>query len=325
VRIGRRDLLKFAGAALAAPAVSSVTWAQSYPTRPVRIIVGFPAGGTTDIAARLVGRWLSEHLGQQFVVENRPGAATNIATQAAVRAPADGHTLLLVTMANVVNTTLYEKLNFNFIRDISPVASLMRTPLVLEVIPAMPVKTVAELIAYAKANPGKITMASFGNGSISHLSAELFKMTTGSNFLHVPYRGSAPMLTDLLGGQVQAAFDNVPASLEHIRTGKLRALAVTTAARSEALPDTPTIGEFLAGFEVSALVGLGVPRGTPIEIIERLNREINMGLASPTIRAAISELGGAVVSGSQTDYGNMLRSETEKWAKVIKFAGMKPD
>ena len=325
MRLPRRQVLQLVTAAVAAPAVSSAAWAQSYPLRPARIIVGFAAGGTTDVVARLLGQWLSERLGQPFVVENRPGANTNLATEAVVRAPADGHTILLVTMSNVINVTLYERLNYDFVRDITPVASVMRTPLVLEVIPAIPANTVPAFIAYAKANPGRVTMASFGNGSLGHLSGELFKMMTGIDLVHVPYRGSAPMLTDLLAGQVHVAFDNIPASIEHIRAGKLRPLAVTTAARAQALPDIPTLGEFLPGYEVSALVGFGVPRNTPAEIVDRLNKEINAGLADPRISARLTELGGTVVAGSPADYARGLAEEIEKWAKVIKSAGAKPD
>ena len=325
MRLPRRQFLQFAGAAVAAPALSPAAWSQTYPSRPVRMIVGFPAGGTTDIVARMVAQWLTERLGQPFVVENRPGANTNLATEAVVRAPADGHTILLLTMSNVINVTLYDKLSYDLVRDIAPVASVMRTPLVLEVIPAVPANTVPEFIAYAKANAGKITMASFGNGSLSHLSGEMFKMMTGIDMVHVPYRGSAPMLTDLLAGQVHMAFDNMPASIGHIRAGKLRPLAVTTAARSPALPDIPSVGEFLPGYEVSALVGFGVPRNTPAEIVDKLNKEINLGLADPRISTRVTDLGGTVVAGSPADYAKNLADEIEKWAKVIKFSGVKPD
>ena len=325
MNLPRRQFLRLAAAAVAAPAVSSAAWAQAYPARPVRIIVGFPAGGTTDVVARLLGQWLSERLGQPFVVENRPGANTNLATEAVVRAPADGYTILLVTMSNVVNTTLYDKLSYDFIRDIVPVASVMRTPLVLEVIPTVPASTVPAFIAYAKANPGKITMGSFGTGSIGHLSGEMFKMMTGIDMVHVPYRGSVPMLTDMLAGQVHVAFDNIPASIGHIRAGKLRPLAVTSAERSQALPDIPTVGEFLPGYEVSALVGFGVPRNTPPEIVDRLNREINVGLADPKVSARLTDLGGTVVAGSAGDYAKALAGEIEKWAKVIKSSGVKAD
>jgi tripartite-type tricarboxylate transporter receptor subunit TctC len=323
--LARRQFLQLAAAAVAAPTMSSVARAQAYPARPVRIIVGFPAGGTTDIVARLVGQWLTERLGQPFVIENRPGANTNLATEAVVRAPADGHTILLTTMSNVINVSLYDKLGYDFTRDIAPVASVMRTPLVLEVIPAVPVNTVPEFIAHAKANLGKIAMASFGNGSLSHLSGELFKMMTGVDMVHVPYRGSAPMLTDMLAGHVHVAFDNIPASIAHIRAGKLRPLAVTTAERSRSLPDIPTLGEFLPGYEVSALVGFGVARNTPAEIVDTLNREINAGLADPKITARLTDLGGTLVTGSAADYAQRLATEIEKWAKVVKFSGVKPD
>jgi tripartite-type tricarboxylate transporter receptor subunit TctC len=325
MNLERRSFLQLAAAGAAAPALNSAAWAQTYPARPVRIVVGFPAGGTTDLVARLIGQWLSERMGQPFVVENRPGANTNLATESVLRAPADGHTILLTTMSNVVNATLYDKLSYDFARDIAPVSSVMRTPLVLEVIPAMPTRTVPEFIAHAKANPGTIAMGSFGTGSIGHLSGEMLKMMTGIDMVHVPYRGSAPMLTDMLAGQVQVAFDNIPASIGHIRAGKLRPLAVTTVERSPALPDIPTVGDFLPGFEVSALVGFGVPRNTPAEIVDKLNREINAGLADPKIAARLIELGGTVVAGSSADYARNLGSEIAKWAKVIKFAGVKPE
>jgi tripartite-type tricarboxylate transporter receptor subunit TctC len=291
----------------------------------VRIIVGWPAGGTTDIATRLMGQWLSERLGQPFVIENRPGAASNIGTEAVVRAPADGYTLLAVTATNTVNATLYDKLNFSLNRDIATIAGILRSPLVLEVHPAVPVNTVPEFIAYAKANSGKIGMASFGTGTTSHVAGELFKMTAGIHMLHVPYRGSAPMVTDLLGGQVQVAFDNLPASIEHIRAGKLRPLAVTTATRSEALPNIPTMSEFLPGYEASTWIAVGVPSGTPAEIVNKLNKEINAGLADPKIRARIADIGGTVLAGSAAEVGKLIAEETEKWAKVIRAANIKPE
>jgi tripartite-type tricarboxylate transporter receptor subunit TctC len=291
----------------------------------VRIIVGFAAGGTTDIAARLIAQVLSERLGQQFYIENRPGAATNLATEVAVRAPADGHTLLAVTATNTVNASLYENLNFNFVRDIAMVAGILSSPLVLEAHPSVPVKTVSELIAYAKAHVGEITLASFGFGTISHVTGELFKMMSGINMLHVPYRGSAPMVTDLIGGQVQTAFDNLPASIEQIRAGKLRALAVTSETRSESLPDIPTVADVLPGFEASAWVAIGAPRNTPAQIVDKLNTEINAALADPKIKARAAELGATVSPGSPDHSSNMIAEETEKWAKVVKFAGIKPE
>jgi tripartite-type tricarboxylate transporter receptor subunit TctC len=325
MKLPRRKFLRLAAGAAALPAFSRIAAAQTYPTRPVRIMVGFAAGGTTDIAARLIGQSLSERLGQPFVIENRPGASTNIATEAVVRAPADGYTLLAVTGTNTVNATLYEKLTFNFVRDIAMVAGLIQSPLVLEVNPAVPARTVPELIAYAKANPGKINLASFGTGTTSHVTGELFKLRAGISMLHVPYRGSAPMLIDLLGGQVEAAFDNLPASIEYIKAGKLRPLAVTTPARSDALPDTPTMGEFLPGFEASAWVGIGAPRNTPADIVEKLNREINAALAEPKMKARVADLGGTGWVGSPADYGRLIAEEIEKWGKVIRAADIKPD
>jgi tripartite-type tricarboxylate transporter receptor subunit TctC len=321
----RRKFLHLAAGAAALPALSRFAWAQTYPTRPVHIIVGFSAGGTTDIGARLIAQWLSERLGRPFVIENRPGVGTHVATEAVVRAPADGYTLLMVTGANAINASLYDKLNYNFVRDIAPVASVIRSPFVLEVYPAVPVKTVPELIAYAKANPGKINMASFGIGSASHLSGEMFKTITGIEMLHVPYRGSAPMVIDLLSGQVQLAFDNLPASIEQIRAGKLRPLAVTTATRSEALPDVPALGEILPGYEASAWIGVGAPKNTPAEIIDKLNKEINAALADPKIKARFADLSGTVVAGSPADFGNLIADETEKWGKVIRTANIKPE
>jgi tripartite-type tricarboxylate transporter receptor subunit TctC len=297
--------------------------ALDYPTRPVHWIVGYPAGGSTDIVARLIGQWLSERLGQQFIVENKPGAGNNIGTEQVVRSPADGYTLLLINPANAINTTLYEKLPFNFTRDIAGVAGVMRVPNVMEVNPAVPAKTVPELIAYAKANPGKLNLASSGTGTSVHMSGELFKMMTGVNMTHVPYRGSAPMLTDLLGGQVQITFDNMPSSIEHIRAGKLRALAVTTTTRSKALPDVPTLAEFVPGYEASAWFGAGVPKGTPPEVIDKLNKEINVALADPKIQARLADLGGVPMPGSPADFNKTIAEETEKWAKVVKFSGAK--
>jgi len=299
--------------------------AQTYPTRPVRFIIGYPPGGSADLTARLLGQWLSERLGQPFVIESRPGASTNIATEAVVRAPPDGYTLLLVAPANAINATLYEKLNFNFIHDIAPVAGIIRFPNVMVVNPSVPAKTVPEFIAYAKANPGRLNMASSGNGSTIHVSGELFKMMTGVNMIHVPYRGGAPALTDMISGQVQVMFDNVPTSIEFIRAGKLRALAVTTATRSEVLPDLPTVADFVPGYEASAWYGVGVPKGTPDDIIEKLNKEINAILAEPKAKARLADLGASLLAGSPADFGKLVADETEKWGKVVKFSGAKPD
>ena len=319
----RRHILHLTAGAAALPAVSRVAWAQTYPTRPVRLIVGVAAGCGTDIVARLISQWLSERLGQQFIVENRPGAGSNIATEVVVRAPPDGYTLLTVGAPAAINATLYyDKLNFNFIRDIAPVAGIMRGPLVMLVNPSFPAKTVPEFIAYAKANPGKINMASGGNGTTPHVTGELFKMMTGVDMVHVPYRGAGPAITDLLGGQVQVLFDN---PIEHIRAGRLRALAVTTTTRSEALPDIPTLGEFVPGYDASGWFGIGAPKDTPVQIIDRLNREINACLADPRMKARLTDLGGIVLSGSPADFGKHIAEETEKWAKVIKFAGIKPE
>jgi tripartite-type tricarboxylate transporter receptor subunit TctC len=299
--------------------------ALDYPTKPVRWIVGYPAGGSTDILARLLGQWLSARLGQQFVIENRPGASNNIGTEQVVRASPDGYTLLLVNPANAINATLYEKLSFNFIRDIAPVVGIIRVPNVMEVNPSVPAKTVPEFIAYAKANPGKINLASSGNGTSIHMSGELFKMMTGLNMQHIPYRGSAPMLTDLLGGQVQVTFDNMPSSIEHIRAGRLRALAVTTTTRSDALPNIPVVADFVPGYEASAWFGVGVPKGTPAEVIDKLNKEINAGLADSGIRARLAEMGGMLINGTPAEFGKIVAEETEKWAKVVKFSGAKAD
>jgi tripartite-type tricarboxylate transporter receptor subunit TctC len=321
----RRQFLHLAAGAAALPALSRLAWAQTYPTRPVRIIVGLPAGGGADITARLIGQWLSEHFGQQFIIENRPGAGTNVGTEAVVRAVPDGYTLLLVLPPNAINTTLYEKLNFDFIRDIVPVAGIMRTPLVMEVNPSFPAKTVAEFIAYAKANPGKINMASAGTGTSGHVAGELFKMMAGINMLHVPYRGGAPAITDLLGGQVQVLFDPVASSTEYIKAGKLRALAVTATTRSEAFPDIPTVADFVPGYEASAFFGVGAPKNTSTEIVDKLNKEINAGLADPKIKARLADLGGMVLALSPADFGKLIADETEKWGKVIRAANIKPD
>jgi tripartite-type tricarboxylate transporter receptor subunit TctC len=322
MKLPRREFLHLAAGVAALPAAPRIARAQSYPTRPVRIVVGFPPGGGNDTFARLMGQWLAEQFGQPFVIENRPGAATNIATEVVVRAPADGYTLLLVGVPAAINATLYDKLNFNFIRDIAPVAGIMRGPLVMVVNPSVPAKTVSEFIAYAKANPGKINMASPGAGTGPHLSGELFKMMTGVDMVHVPYRGGAAAITDLIGGQVQVLFDN---PIEHIRAGRLRALGVTTATRSEALPDTPTLGEFVPGYEASFWFGVGAPKATPVVIVEKLNEEINAGLADPKIKTRFAELGSTILPGSPADFGKLIADETEKWGKVIRAANVKPE
>jgi tripartite-type tricarboxylate transporter receptor subunit TctC len=321
----RRRFLQLATAAAAVPAAATIARAQTYPTRPVRIIIGYTPGGSADITARLMGQWLSERFGQSFVVESRPGGGTNIATEAAVRAPADGYTLFLVAPANAINATLYDKLNYDFIRDIAPVAGLIRFPNVMEVNPSVPAKTVPEFIAYAKANPGKINYASSGNGSTIQMSAELFKMMVGVDMVHVPYRGGAPALTDMLAGQVQVMFDNLPTSIEHIRAGKLRPLAITSATRSELLPDVPTVADFVPGYESSAWYGVGAPRGTPAEIIDRLNKEINAILAEPRAKTRIADMGATLIAGSPADFGRLIADETEKWGKVVRFSGAKAD
>jgi tripartite-type tricarboxylate transporter receptor subunit TctC len=325
MKLRRRNFLHLAAGAVALPAVSRVARAQAYPTRPVRLVVGFAAGGGTDIVGRVIGQWLSERLGQQFIVENRPGAGTNIATEAVVRAPADGYTLLLTSSANAINATLYDKLKFNFIRDIAPVAGIIRVPLVMVVNPSFPAKTIPEFIAYAKANPGRVSVASAGVGSGPHVAGELFKMMTGLNLVHVPYRGGAPALSDLLGGLVQVYFAGVGATLEHISAGNLRPLAVTTASRSHALPDIPAMGDFLPAYEASSVYGLGAPRNTPVEIIDKLNKEINAALADPKMKARLADLDGTVLPGSPADFGKLIVDETEKWGKVIKFAGIKAE
>ena len=321
----RRQFLHLASGAVALPALSRIASAQTYPTRPVRLIVGFAAGQAIDILARLIAQSLSERFGQQFIVENRPGGGGNIATEAVVRAPPDGYTLLAVGSNNMINATLYEKLNFDFIRDIALVASIYRVPQVMEVNPSFPAKTLPELIVYAKANPGKINFASAGNGSVAHVTAELFKMMAGVNMQHVPYRGAAPALTDLLGGQVHLMFDNMPSSIEHIRAGRLRPLAVTATARLEGLPDVPTVADFLPGFETSAWAGIGAPKNTPAEIIDQLNRETNAALADPKLKARVADLGGMVFPLSPAEYEKRVAEETEKWGKVVKFSGARPD
>jgi tripartite-type tricarboxylate transporter receptor subunit TctC len=325
MKLPRRQFLHLAAGAAALPVVSPVARAQAYPSRPVRLIVGFPAGGTADIAARLIAQWLSDHLGQQFIVENRPGAATNLATEAVVRAPADGYTLLYGGTSNAINATLYNKLNYNFIRDFAMVAGVIRSPLVLEVHPAIPVNSVPEFIAYAKGSPGSVSVASFGAGTVSHVAIELFKMRAGVDIVHVPYRGSAPMVPDLIGGQVQAAIDNLPTSIEHIKSRRLKALAVTTLVRSLALPDVPTMGEFLPNFEASAFNGVCSPANTPAHIVDVLNKEINRGLADSKIKGRLVELGGTALGGSPADFSEQVVAETEKWANVIRAANLKPE
>jgi tripartite-type tricarboxylate transporter receptor subunit TctC len=325
MKLPRRNFLHLAAGAAALPAMSCFAWAQAYPTRPVRLLVGFSAGGNADTIARPMGQWLSERLGQPFVIENRPGAGTNIATEAVVRAPADGYTLLMVGPTQAINATLYEKLNFNFIRDIALVAGIISTANALIVNPSVPAKTVPDFIAYAKANPRKVNMASGGTGAPSHIAGELFKMMTGIDMLHVPYRGAAPVLTDLMGGQVQVYFGPITASIEHIKAGRLRALAVTTATRSDALPDIPTVGEFLPDYEASTWYGIGAPKATPAEIVDKLNKEFNAGLADPKIKARLADLGGVPMPMTPPDFEKFVVDETEKWAKVVKFAGLKPE
>ena len=318
----RRQFLHLAAGAAVLPSVSRIARAQVYPSRPVRVIVGFTPGSAPDIVARLVSQWLSERLGQQFLVENRPGAGGNIGTEVVVRAPADGYTLLLVASSHAINATLYDKLNFNFIRDIAPVAAISRERIVMVVHPSFPATTVPEFIAYAKANPGKVTMASPGNGSSPHVSGELFKMTASIDMIHVPYRGGGQVMSDLIAGQVQISFIGLTVAIEHIRSGKVRALAVTTATRSDALPDIPTVGDFVPDYEASAFWGVGAPRNTPAEIIDKLNKEINAGLSDPKLTRPLTEGGGTVLAGSPADFGKFISDETEKWAKVIKFAGI---
>jgi tripartite-type tricarboxylate transporter receptor subunit TctC len=325
VKLPRRQFLHLAAGAAALLAVARIARAQAYPARPVRLIVPIAPGGASDITARLIGQWLSERLGQQFVIDNRPGSGGNIGTEAVVRAPADGYTLLLVGSFNATNAALYDKLNFNLIRDIAPIGGVFRGPLVMLVHPSVPATTVPEFIAYAKANAGKLSMASGGIGSTGHVSGELFKAMAGVNLVHVPYRGGGPAVSDLLGGQVQLYFASTPASIEYIKAGRLRALAVTTATRSELLPDVPTVGEFVPGYEASAWYGLGAPKATPADIVDKLNREINAALADPKMKARLADLGGTVLALSPADFGKFIADETEKWAKVIKFAGVKAD
>ena len=324
MKLPRRRFLHLAAGAAALPAVSRITWAQTYPTRPVRIIAATAPGGAPDILARLMGQRLSERLGQPFVIENRPGAGTNIGTEAVVRAPPDGYTFLLVSTSNAINAALYDKLNFNFLRDIAPVAGIIRQPLVMVVNPSVPAKTVHEFTAYAKANPGKINFGSPGIGTPGHVAGELFKMMAGVDLVHVPYRGGGPVMTDLLGGQVQVLFGSTSLTVEPIRAGKLRPLAMTTATRWEGLPDIPTVNDFVSGYEASAFVGIGGPRNTPAEIIDILNKEINAALADHKIKARLADLGGVALPGSPAEFGKLIADETEKWGKVIRAANIKP-
>jgi tripartite-type tricarboxylate transporter receptor subunit TctC len=325
MKLPRRQFLHLAAGAAALPAVTRIAMAQTYPSRPVRIVAPTAPGGAPDILARLIGPWLSGRLGQQFVVENRPGGGTNIGTEAVVRAAPDGYTLLMATTTNTINATLYDRLNFDFLRDIAPVAGIIRLPLVMVVNPSAPAKTVPEFTAYAKANPGKINLGSPGIGTPGHVAGELFKMMAGVDLVHVPYRGGGPVMTDLLGGQVQVLFGSTSLTIEQIRAGKLRPLAVTTATRWEGLPDIPTVNDFVSGYEASAVSGLGAPRNTPAEIIDKLNKEINAALADPNMKARLADLGGTALAGSPADFGKLIADETEKWAKVIKFAGIKPE
>jgi tripartite-type tricarboxylate transporter receptor subunit TctC len=325
MKLLRRQFLCLGAGAAALPAVSRVVGAQAYPTRPVRVIVGFVPGQAIDIAMRIMGQRLSEWLGQQFIIENRPGGGGSIATEVVVRAPPDGYMLLAIGSNNMINTTLYQKLPYNFSHDIAPVASVYRVPQVMVVNPSFPAKTVPEFIAYAKARPGEISFASAGNGSVAHVTGELFKMVIGVNMLHVPYRGAPPALTDLIAGHVHVMFDNLPSSIEHIRAGRLRPLAVTATTRLQALPGVPPLGDFVPGFETSAWAGIGAPKNTPAEIIDQLNREINAALADPTIKARFAELGGEVLPLSPSEYARRLAEETDKWARVIKFSGAKAD
>jgi tripartite-type tricarboxylate transporter receptor subunit TctC len=325
LKLPRRKFLHLTACAAALPVVSRIAWAQAYPTRPVRLMVGFAAGGGYDIVARLIGQWLSERLGQPFVIENRPGAGTNIATEAVVRAPPDGYTLLLIGSTNAINATFYQKLNFNFVDDIAPVSSITQQPQAMLANPSFPAKTIPEFIDYAKANPGKVNMSSSGVGTISHLAGELFKMMAGVNLVHVPFGGNSPALTALLGGQVDVSVASLPSSIEYMRTGKLRGLGVTTAMRAEALPDVPSVGEFVTGYDVTAWYGVGAPKGTPVDIIDKLNNEIDAGLADPKLKARLADLGGTALALSPTDFGKFIAEETEKWGKVIRAANIKPE
>jgi tripartite-type tricarboxylate transporter receptor subunit TctC len=326
MKFPRRQFLGMMAGTAALPAVSRKAWSQTYPLRPVRLIIGYPAGGANDIIGRLIGQWLSERLGQQFIIENRAGAAGNIGTEAVVRSPADGYTLLLAGSFNAINATLYDKLNFNFIRDITPVAGILRSTLVMLVNPAFPAQTVPEFIAYANANPGKLNMASGGIGNITHVAGELFQAMTGVKMLHVPYRGGAPAMTDLIGGQVQVYFSAISESIEYIRAGRLHALAVATAMRSQILPAIPTLGEFVPGYEASGWQGIVAPKNTPTDIIDKLNRDINACIADPKLKARLADLGSTpLAGGSPADFAKLIADETEKWAKVIKFAGIKAE
>jgi tripartite-type tricarboxylate transporter receptor subunit TctC len=323
MKLPRRQFLHLATGAIALPTISRVAWAQAYPTRPVHLIVGYPPGGTSDVVARLIGQRLSERFGQPFIIENRPGAGTNIATEAVVKAAPDGYTLLVVDAAPAINTKLYQTLNFAFLRDIAPVACVISTPLVMVVNPSFPARTVPEFVAYAKANPHKVNMASNGNGGLQHLAGELFKMMTGIDMVHVPYRGAAPALTDLMSGQVQVMFAS--STVEYVKAGKVRPLAVTTATRSDVLPEVPALSEFLPGYEVAAWNGVGAPKNTPPEIINKLNRGINDALADAKLKVRIAELASSAVGGSPADYAKLLAEEAEKWAKVIQAGGIKPE
>jgi tripartite-type tricarboxylate transporter receptor subunit TctC len=325
MKLPRRNFLHLAAGAAALPAVSRIARAQAYPTRPVRLIVPVAPAGASDITARLIGQWLSERLGQQFVIDNRPGGGTNIGTEAVVRASPDGYTLLMVGTYNASNATLYDKLNFNFIRDIAPVAGVFRGSLVMVVNPSVPASTVPEFVAYAKATPRKVNMASSGIGAVSHIAGELFKMMAGIDMVHVPYRGGGPAVNDLLAGQVQVYFASTVASIEYIRTGRLRALAVTTMSRAEALPDMPTMDSFLPGYEASLWYGIGAPKNMPAEIVAKLNTEVNAALADPKLKARLADVGGTVLAGSSADFGKLIADETEKWGKVVKFVGIKAD
>jgi tripartite-type tricarboxylate transporter receptor subunit TctC len=325
MKLARRRLLRLSLAAAAVPALTWQASALDYPTRPVRLIVPVAAGGGADIVARVMGQWLSERLGQQFIVENRAGGGTNIGTEMVAHAPADGYTLLLVNVTHAINATLYEKLNYNFIRDIAPVAGIIGVSNVVEIHPSVPARTIPQFIAYAKANPGKVNMGSAGNGSSSHLAGELFKMLTGANLVHVPYRGQGPALTDLLGGQIQVIFATTPGTTEYVRTGKLNALAVTTATRAEALPEVPPLADFVPGYEASQWYGIGAPKATPTEIVEKLNQEINAAFADPRMKARLSDLGGTPLPGTPADFGKLIAEDVEKWGKVVKFSGLKAE
>jgi tripartite-type tricarboxylate transporter receptor subunit TctC len=325
MKLGRRRLLTLAGAALAAPTVTRLAMAQSYPTRPVHWIVGFAPGGSTDILARVIGQYLSERFGQPFLIENRPGAGSNIATEAVVNAPADGYTLLMISPAHAVNATLYDKLSFVFLRDIAPVAGISRETDVMVVNPSFPARSVPEFIAYAKANPARINMASSGNGTSVHVAGELFNMMAGIKMTHVPYRGAGPAITDLLGGQVQVMFAAMPSAFEYVKAGRLRALAVTTATRSPALPEVPSVGEFVPGYEASSWYGIGAPKATPGDVIDTLNKAMNAGLADPRLKSRLGDLGGTMLAGTSAEFGKLIAEETEKWAKVVKFSGARPN